>query len=62
MLPANQLRCFASGYGQVEVTLLGQRAEVRLPGSMKGPRFRINCTLPGDDGRWRWFGRQFLTE
>lgn len=62
MLPANQLRCFASGYGQIEVTLLGQRAEVRLPGPMDGPRFRINCTLPGEDGRWRWFGRQFLTK
>lgn len=62
MLPASQLRCFASQYGQIDVSLLGPRAEVRLPGPMDGPRFRINCTLPGDDGRWRWFGRQFLTE
>ena len=23
-------------------------------------RARINCTMPGPDGRWRWYGRQFL--
>ena len=30
LMPARQLRCFASGYGQVEVAQLGRRAEVRL--------------------------------
>lgn len=62
LMPARQLRCFASGYGQVEVTQLGRRAEVRLPGALNGPRARINCTMPAGEGRWRWFGRQFLTE
>ena len=62
MEPKGQLRCFSSKYGKLDVSLLGQRAEIRLPGPLDGPRFRINCTMPGPDGRWRWFGRQFLTK
>ncbi len=23
------------------------------------PRARINCTMPGPEGRWRWLGMQF---
>ena len=61
LMPARQLRCFASGYGKVDVAQLGRRAEVRLPGALKGPRARINCTMPAGEGRWRWLGRQFLT-
>ena len=46
---------------QLDVEILGPRAEIRLPGVLKGPRSRINCTMPAENGRWRWFGRQFLT-
>ena len=56
----NQLRCFNSIYGKLDVTIMGPRAEIRLPGPLNGKRARINCTMPGYDGRWRWFGRQFL--
>ena len=55
-----QLRCFNSIYGMLDVTIMGRRAEIRLPGPLNGNRARINCTMPGEDGRWRWFGRQFL--
>ena len=55
-----QLRCFNSTYGKLEVNILGPRAEIRLPGPFAKGRARINCTMPGSDGRWRWFGRQFL--
>ena len=55
-----QLRCFNSTYGKLEVNILGPRAEIRLPGPLAQGRARINCTMPGGDGRWRWFGRQFL--
>ena len=55
-----QLRCFNSAYGKLEVNILGPRAEIRLPGPLEQGRARINCTMPGGDGRWRWFGRQFL--
>ena len=55
-----QIRCFNSLYGKLEVNILGPRAEIRLPGPFEPGRARINCTMPASDGRWRWFGRQFL--
>lgn len=57
-----QLRCFNSNYGKLEVAILGKRAEIRMPGPLSGPRAKVNCTMPGPEGRWRWFGRQFLPE
>ena len=57
-----QLRCFNSKYGKLDVAIIGRRAEVRMPGPLVGKRSRVNCTMPGPEGRWRWFGRQFLTE
>ena len=61
MSPVSQLRCFASDHGKLEVSLIGLRAEVRLPGPLPSPRGRINCTMPAGKERWRWYGRQFLT-
>ena len=55
-----QLRCFNSTYGKLSVDRIGSRAEVRFPGSLPSGRARVNCTMPGPDGRWRWFGKQFL--
>ena len=60
LMPISQLRCFSGEYGKLAVEVLGARAEIRLPGAMKGPRSRVNCTMPAENGRWRWFGRQFL--
>ncbi len=57
-----QLRCFNNRFGKLEVSIIGRRAEIRMPGPVKGPRVRVNCTMPGPEGRWRWFGRQFLTK
>lgn len=57
-----QLRCFNSKYGKLDVAIIGRRAEIRMPGPLAGKRSRVNCTMPGPEGRWRWFGRQFLTE
>jgi peptidoglycan/xylan/chitin deacetylase (PgdA/CDA1 family) len=55
-----QLNCFASGRGQVDVNVvMDSRVEVRLDQPFPKGRARINCTLPGPDGRWRWFGNQF---
>lgn len=55
-----QLRCFNSTYGKLSVDRIGPRAEVRFPGALPSGRARVNCTMPGPDGRWRWFGKQFL--
>jgi peptidoglycan/xylan/chitin deacetylase (PgdA/CDA1 family) len=57
-----QLRCFNSKYGKLDVAIIGRRAEIRMPGPLVGKRARVNCTMPGPEGRWHWFGRQFLTE
>jgi len=58
---ADNLACFASGQGQAMVEVLGgQRVEVRLSQAMPAGRNRINCTMPGPDGRWRWLGLQFI--
>jgi peptidoglycan/xylan/chitin deacetylase (PgdA/CDA1 family) len=57
---SRQLRCFNSTYGKLSVNRLGPRAEVRFPGALPSGRARVNCTMPGPDGRWRWFGKQFL--
>ena len=56
----NQLRCFNNTYDQLKISRLGPRAEVRFPGLLPSGRARVNCTMPGPDGRWRWFGKQFL--
>ena len=55
------LNCFASG-NELTLERLGERRiETRL-GQAFGPgRTRVNCTMPGPDGRWRWLGRQFYT-
>jgi len=53
------LNCFAST-GESSLERLGERRiEVRLAQPLRPGRARINCTMPGPDGRWRWFGTQF---
>ena len=55
------LACYASGQGQVQIERLGDhRFEIRLAEPFPPGRSRINCTLPAGDGRWRWYGRQFI--
>ena len=36
MEPKKQLRCFSSRYGKLDVSLIGQRAEIRLPDRLMG--------------------------
>lgn len=58
----DQLNCFASGQGAALIERLGaRRIEVRLKTPFPPGRSRINCTMPGRDGRFHWFGMQFLT-
>lgn len=55
------LACYASGEGAVQIERLGDRRfEVRFAVPFPPGRSRVNCTLPAGDGRWRWYGRQFL--
>lgn len=57
----DRIACFASHLGRVNhETLGGNRIEVRFDRPFPPGRTRINCTLPGPDGRWRWFGVQYV--
>lgn len=55
----SQLACFASGQGRTKLQHLDNRVEVRVLEPFPPGRSRINCTMPGPDRRWRWFGAQF---
>ncbi|OAN49182.1 chitin deacetylase [Paramagnetospirillum marisnigri] len=54
------LACFASHQGQVRVERLGPRVEVRMSKPLPQGRVRLNCTVATLEGRWRWFGWQFV--
>ncbi|MFC4351949.1 polysaccharide deacetylase family protein [Fodinicurvata halophila] len=53
------LSCYSSG-PEVKLEQLDRRIELRFAGPLPEGRTRVNCTMPADEGRWRWFGRQFL--
>ncbi|MFQ5984613.1 MAG: polysaccharide deacetylase family protein [Alphaproteobacteria bacterium] len=55
------LACYASGQGAGVIERLGERrVQVRLKAPFPPGRARINCTMAGPEGRWRWLGTQFL--
>ena len=55
------LACFASHQGETRIERLGaSRIEIRLTEALPKGRSRVNCTMPAGDGRWRWFGHQFI--
>lgn len=57
----DRLSCFLSHEGQrAEIALLGPRVEIRSRQPLPVGRTRLNCTLPAGEGRWRWFGHQFI--
>lgn len=58
--PIANLRCYASSPGETKTEILGRRVEVRQAQAFTGVRGRLNCTLPGPKGRWRWLGRMFF--
>ena len=59
--PNNAVKCFANNNIKTETKRLGKnRIEVRLSGPFLKGRGRINCTMAGEDNRWRWLGRQFI--
>jgi len=63
----DKLQCYSSNEGNLKITTLGggngqTRVEIRMKKKLPTGRTRMNCTLPTTDGRWYWFGRQFLVE
>jgi hypothetical protein len=56
----DRLACYHPAFDAVTVERLGQsRFEIRFPGPFRPGRSRLNCTVPGPDNRYRWFGWQF---
>lgn len=56
-----QMSCFLSHEGQhAQVVLLGPRVEIRARQPLPLGRTRLNCTMPSKQGRWHWFGHQFI--
>ena len=57
----NLLNCYISGQGKVRMERIGTaRVELRFARAFPPGRPRLNCTMPARQGRWRWFGTQFL--
>ena len=57
----DELACYVSGTGSVQLEILGERrVELRMSKTFSRGRNRVNCTMPGPDQRWRWFGLQYL--
>ena len=55
------LGCYASGGVAARVESRGDGAvAVGFDRPFPPGRGRLNCTLRGEDGRWRWFGLQFV--
>lgn len=61
----NQLSCFVSGQGQVEVKWLDRNARhflIRAPKVLPRGRSRYNCTAPSNQtGRYYWFSHLWIT-
>jgi len=58
----DQMACFSNHQGKLKLERLGPRVEVRMTQKLPQGRTRLNCTLPADDGRWRWFGMLFYVK
>ena len=56
----DRLNCFASNGPTTIERLAARRFEVRIAKAFASGRGRFNCTLPTRDGRFRWFGIQFV--
>jgi len=58
----NDLACFSNHEGKLKVEHLGPRIEVRMTKPLPQGRTRLNCTLPTENGRFRWLGRLFYVK
>ncbi|WP_417317297.1 polysaccharide deacetylase family protein [Emcibacter sp.] len=55
------MSCFPSHLDEAaELRLIGgNRVEIRFNKPLPPGRSRVNCTMPGPEGRWYWFGLPF---
>lgn len=57
-----KIACFTNHEGKLKIEILGPRVELRMKTPMPQGRTRLNCTMPAEDGRWRWLGRLFYVK
>lgn len=59
-----ELACYVSGQGKVEVDWQDTDNQffVRPEKPFRNGRQRINCTAPGNDGRYLWFSHQWVVQ
>jgi peptidoglycan/xylan/chitin deacetylase (PgdA/CDA1 family) len=53
------LNCFLANGSRIRTERLDMRIEARFARPLAQGRTRLNCTMPGGDGRVRWFGTSF---
>jgi len=59
----DRLACYHPQFESVAIERLGSnRFELRFPEPLRRGRSRLNCTVPGPDKRYRWFGWQFFVK
>lgn len=59
--PARSLSCFATGQGQIGVTLQESRAIVQPEKALPEGRSRFNCTAPSaEPGRFYWYSQPWI--
>jgi len=58
------MSCYPSHLGKAAslTRVDGNRIEIRFDKPLPQGRSRINCTLPGPDNRWYWFGLPFFVK
>jgi poly-beta-1,6-N-acetyl-D-glucosamine N-deacetylase len=54
------LNCFLSEIGKVPVTVSADKITLTLPQPWGNGRQRVNCTAPATDGRYYWWGTQYI--
>lgn len=56
---SGRLACYHSESGQAKLRQVGERLmELEFAAPFPSGRSRLNCTMPGPDGRWLWYGTQ----
>ena len=55
----DRLTCFAADGHPFPVAVAGERVTLTIDRKLTPGRFRVGCTLPAGDGRFRWFGTSY---
>ena len=57
--PLSRLSCFGAGGDPIPPIVAGRRVTLTLGHPIQPGYFRLGCTVPAADGRFRWFGTAY---